>query len=81
MGMKKIAAGESDFKKIITGNYFYVDKSLFIKEIIDRGDTVLTSTGKELKPYRIDTPDNEIIENLLSKEGKELSKKTKRRLA
>ncbi len=41
MGMKKIAVGESDFKKIVTGNYYYVDKSLFIKEIIDRGDTVI----------------------------------------
>jgi hypothetical protein len=41
MGMKKIAVGESDFKKIISGNYYYVDKSLFIKEIIDRGETVI----------------------------------------
>jgi len=41
MGMKKISVGESDFKKIISGNYYYVDKSLFIKEIIDRGDTVI----------------------------------------
>ncbi len=41
MGMKKIAVGESDFKNLITGNYYYVDKSLFIKEIIDRGDKVI----------------------------------------
>ncbi len=41
MGMKKIAVGESDFKNLITGNYYYVDKSLFIKEIIDRGETVI----------------------------------------
>ncbi|MCX6578794.1 MAG: AAA family ATPase [Candidatus Aminicenantes bacterium] len=41
MDMKKLAVGESDFKKIITENYYYVDKSLFIKEIIDRGDTIL----------------------------------------
>ncbi len=39
--MKKFAVGESDFKKIITGNYYYVDKTLFIKEIIDRGDLIL----------------------------------------
>lgn len=39
--MKKLAVGESDFKKIITGNYYYVDKTLLIKEIIDRGDTIL----------------------------------------
>jgi hypothetical protein len=41
MAMNKFAVGESDFKKIITGNYYYVDKSLFIKEIIDRGNTVI----------------------------------------
>ena len=41
MGMKKIAVGESDFKNIISGSYYYVDKSLFIKEIIDRGDRVI----------------------------------------
>ncbi|MCX6583193.1 MAG: AAA family ATPase [Candidatus Aminicenantes bacterium] len=41
MDIKKLPVGESDFKKIITENYCYVDKSLFIKEIIDRGDTIL----------------------------------------
>jgi hypothetical protein len=35
--MKKFAVGESDFKNIISDNYYYVDKSLFIKEILDRG--------------------------------------------
>ena len=39
--MKTFAVGESDFKKIITGNYYYVDKSLLIKDIIDRGDLIL----------------------------------------
>jgi hypothetical protein len=32
----------------------------------------LASVGKELKPYWINTSDNEIVETLLSKEGKEL---------
>ena len=41
MDIKKLPVGESDFKKIITENYYYVDKSLFIKEILDRGDTIL----------------------------------------
>ena len=41
MVMKKIAVGESDFKNLISGNYYYVDKSLFIKEIIDRGNRVI----------------------------------------
>ncbi|MDQ1349828.1 MAG: hypothetical protein QG657_129 [Acidobacteriota bacterium] len=39
--MKNLAVGESDFKKIITGNFYYVDKTLLIKEIIDRGDLIL----------------------------------------
>jgi hypothetical protein len=41
MSMKKFAVGESDFKDIIKGNYYYVDKSLFIKEILDRGEKVI----------------------------------------
>jgi hypothetical protein len=39
--MKKIPIGISDFKRIIEDEYYYVDKSLFIKEIIDDGSTVL----------------------------------------
>jgi len=41
MNKKQFSVGESDFKNIITGNYYYVDKSLFIKEIIDRGNRVI----------------------------------------
>ena len=33
--MKKIAVGIEDFKKIIDENYFFIDKSLFIKDIIN----------------------------------------------
>ncbi|SHH39266.1 AAA family ATPase [Tepidibacter thalassicus] len=39
--MKKISIGISDFKKLISENYYYVDKSLFIKEIIDDGSEVI----------------------------------------
>jgi hypothetical protein len=39
--MKKLPIGVSDFKKIIEKNYYYVDKTLFIKAIIDSGDTIL----------------------------------------
>jgi hypothetical protein len=39
--MKKIPIGTSDFKEIINGNYYYVDKSLFIKEMIEDGSKVL----------------------------------------
>jgi hypothetical protein len=41
MKMKKLPIGVSDFKDMITGNYYYVDKTLFIKEIIDSGDKIL----------------------------------------
>lgn len=39
--MKKLPIGKSDFKEIIEKNYLYVDKSLFIKEIIDKSDSIL----------------------------------------
>lgn len=35
--MKKIPIGIDDFEKIITGNYYYIDKSHLIKEILDGG--------------------------------------------
>ena len=35
--MKKLPIGISDFKEIINKNYYFIDKSLFIKEIIDSG--------------------------------------------
>ncbi len=39
--MKKLPVGVSDFKDMVTGDYYYVDKTLFIKEIIDKGDKIL----------------------------------------
>jgi len=39
--MKKLPIGISDFKDIITNDYYYVDKTLFIKAIIDSGDKIL----------------------------------------
>jgi hypothetical protein len=41
MDKKPLPVGVSDFKDMVTGNYYYVDKSLFIKEIIDKGDKIL----------------------------------------
>jgi hypothetical protein len=41
MDKKLLPVGVSDFKDMVTGNYCYVDKSLFIKEIIDKGDKIL----------------------------------------
>ena len=31
---KRIAIGVSDFRKMLTGDYYYVDKTLFIKDIM-----------------------------------------------
>ncbi|MGE5340023.1 MAG: AAA family ATPase [Candidatus Omnitrophota bacterium] len=41
MNMKKLPIGVSDFKKIIENDYYYIDKTLLIKEVIDSGDIVL----------------------------------------
>ncbi len=37
----KLPIGISDFKKIIEGNYYFFDKSLFIKEILDDTEILL----------------------------------------
>ena len=37
MKKKKLPIGLSDFRTLIEENFYYVDKSLFIKEIIDTG--------------------------------------------
>lgn len=39
--MKKLPIGVSDFKSIIDENYYFIDKTLFIKEIIDDGSRVI----------------------------------------
>lgn len=39
--MKKIAIGIDDFSEIIESGCYYVDKTLFIKEIIDDGAKVI----------------------------------------
>jgi hypothetical protein len=41
MEKRKLPVGISDFNDVITDNYYYVDKTLLIKEIIDRGDKIL----------------------------------------
>ncbi len=38
---KRLPVGISDFKDMVTGNYYYVDKTLLIKEILDKGDKIL----------------------------------------
>jgi hypothetical protein len=39
--MKKLPVGLSDFKRVIEDNYYYVDKSPLIKELIDQGAQAL----------------------------------------
>jgi len=41
MGKKKIPLGVSDFKTIISDNRYFVDKSLFIKDVVDGTDILL----------------------------------------
>ncbi len=39
--MQKLPVGISDFKTVIAGNYYYVDKSLLLKELMDQGAQAL----------------------------------------
>ena len=39
--MQKLPVGVSDFKKVIESRYYYVDKSLLLKELIDLGSEAL----------------------------------------
>jgi len=41
MKMKKLNLGNSDFKSIVENNNYFVDKSLFIKEVIDSQSMVI----------------------------------------
>ena len=42
--IRKAAVGKQDFREIIEGNYFYVDKTGFIKEWWENGDDVTLIT-------------------------------------
>jgi len=39
--MKKLPIGISDYKTIIEENYYYIDKTLFIKEILDEAKAII----------------------------------------
>ncbi|KJJ84460.1 protein containing DUF1703 [Candidatus Omnitrophus magneticus] len=41
MRIQKLPVGESDFKTIIDNKFYYIDKTLFIKEIIDESCNVI----------------------------------------
>jgi hypothetical protein len=38
--MKPIPIGISDYKKIVDGNYYYVDKTLLVQDIMESGEVV-----------------------------------------
>lgn len=37
---KPLAIGVEDYKRIVDKPYYYVDKTLFLKDLIDKGGTV-----------------------------------------
>ncbi|WP_254306612.1 AAA family ATPase [Clostridium sp. 001] len=41
MIVKRISLGYSDFKRTIEDNYYFVDKTLFIKEVVEDGSAVI----------------------------------------
>ena len=42
--MKKLLPlGISDFKEVVSGNYYYVDKTLLIKEVSEAGKVLLVT--------------------------------------
>lgn len=36
MNQKPLPIGTDDFKKLISNGYYYVDKTLFIKELLEK---------------------------------------------
>ncbi|MGL6132196.1 MAG: AAA family ATPase, partial [Fusobacteriaceae bacterium] len=40
MSRKPLPVGKSDFKSLIKGNYYYVDKTGFIEEILEKSSEV-----------------------------------------
>ena len=77
---KTIAIGVQDFSTLIERNYFYIDKTSFIKEWWDNGDTVTLITrprrfGKTLtmsmaeKFFSIEHADKGPVQRILSDES------------
>ena len=50
--MKGIGIGESDFKSLIIKDNYYIDKTLYIKDIIDNQSKVILVT----RPRRFGKP-------------------------
>ncbi len=67
--MKKLPIGISSFEEIITGGYYYVDKSLLIKEVYDLAGKVKLIT----RPRRFGkTLNMDMIRHFYSMDGKDL---------
>lgn len=83
--LKRIPIGVSDFKEIVSENYYYIDKSLFINEIIQDGSKVILLPrprrfGKTLNmsmlKYFFEKPEDRVLfEDLKIKSCKEIMDK------
>lgn len=74
--MKKIPIGTKSFSRLIEGNYYLVDKTLMIKEFLDRGSDVTLIT----RPRRFGKTINMsmMVEFFdITKDSKEIFKDTK----
>ena len=76
MEMKKIPIGTKSFSRLVEGNYYFVDKTLMIKEFLDRGTDVTLIT----RPRRFGKTINmsmmaEFFD--ITKDSKEIFKDTK----
>ena len=55
MEWKPLPVGIDDFEKIVTGDYFYVDKTLFIKDLLDmKGEVNLFTRPRRFGKTRVD---------------------------
>ena len=48
MNRKPLPIGIEDFKKLIQEDYYYIDKTLLIKELLDKKHSVLYLSANEL---------------------------------
>ena len=85
MKNKKVPLGLDDYQKVIDGNYCFLDKTLFIKELLENGTEVNLFTrprrfGKSLNismiRYFFEKPVNNVSNKYLFK-GMNISTETK----
>ena len=70
--MKKLPIGIADFEEIITENYYYVDKTLFVKEVLDSG----AKATLILRPRRFGKTINlSMLKSFFQLQGKEAASK------